>query len=155
MKRLLRCGGLILALMVATLVIVGVFLRKSSSPFSDFPSALKQEVESAMQLEFPPSSRLLNFDRQCGLDMLIRVKVAMDRKELQSFLLDSPFTYEELDAKRRYCNNHERDYRWWRPGSSQGFISGQKTLRNTECLNILVDLDGEEVVVVYLEWFET
>lgn len=126
------------------------------------PLAISAE---AMNLTFPPSTRALGyyhvkdpanrrFEIIPGPDDAIWLKIEMDRKDVDSFLAVSPFAGEPLAETDRGTTGPS-DQPWWDADRRGRFRSGQATRPQARYLNILIDMDGGERAVIYLEWYTT
>jgi hypothetical protein len=114
-----------------------------------------RECSSKMQIAFPPSTRALNIMRVTGgPDDAIYLKVEIDRNDLDALIRNSPFASAELRSDRRYVLK-ERSLSWWDPEGVNNYKSGQVSLPDAKYLNILLDLDSNERIPIYLQWGET
>jgi hypothetical protein len=114
-----------------------------------------KECGSKMHITFPQSTRAVNIDKITGgPDDGIFLKIEIDRKEMDALIKSSPFASVELRSERRYVLK-EPTLSWWNPESARNYKSGQAQLPDAKYLNILLDLDGNERVTVYLQWGET
>jgi len=108
-----------------------------------------------MHITFPKSTRALNIVKVTGgPDDQILLKIEIDRKDLDSLIKHSPFARLELRSDRRFLLN-ERTLSWWNPDSVRNYRSAEAPLPDAKYLNILIDLDREDRIPVYLQWFET
>ncbi len=114
-----------------------------------------KECSSKMHITFPQSTRALDiFKVSGGPDDGIFLKVEIDRKDLDSLIKHSPFTGVELRSDRRYVLK-EPTLSWWDSDSVRNYRSAQARLPDAEYLNILLDLDRDERITIYLQWGET
>ena len=121
------------------------------------PNAVKQKLKKyghLMDIEFPPSARLINFKEYYGIDYAVCLKIRIDKKDLQNFLTNSPFANEILAEPK---DNPIPDIgfvgpSWWNTKSVKKWKSGQIRLPNLSYLNIFLDLDHTDKIIIYLEW---
>jgi len=114
-----------------------------------------KECSSKMHITFPKSTRALKIFRVTGgLDDGIFLKIEIDRKDLDSLIKHSPFAGLELRSDRRFVLK-EPTLSWWDPDSVRNYRSAQAGLPDAKYLNILLDLDRDEGITVYLQWGET
>jgi len=114
-----------------------------------------KECSSKMGITFPKSTRALNISKVTGgPDDQIFLKIEIDRKDLDSLIKHSPFARLELRSDRRFVLK-ERTLSWWDPDSVRNYRSAEAPLPDAKYLNILVDLDHEHRIPVYLQWVET
>lgn len=121
------------------------------------------ECSRVMGVTFPPSTRPLGFRAVGGwLDDDLMLKVEMSRDELRAFLDASPFAGREL-GRDVIQIDQSPDLSWWnvevlgeyeRKTDQQAFHSDTVELPNVEFLRILVDTRRQDLVIVYLEWFQ-
>jgi hypothetical protein len=114
-----------------------------------------QECADKMHLTFPPSTRLLGFHKVTGgPDDYIFLKIVLPRADLAPLLKKSPFEGIGMRDDWRYMIP-QRGLQWWDVEAPTRFQSQQVTLPGPCGLRILINQDHKEVVIVYLEWFET
>jgi len=82
------------------------------------------------------------------------LKIEIDRKDLDSLIKHSPFAGRELLSDRRFVLK-EPTLSWWDPDSVRNYRSAQAPLPDARYLNILLDLDRDEGITIYLQWGET
>ena len=124
------------------------------------PNAVKQKLKKyshLMDIEFPPSTRLIKFEEYYGIDDAVCLKIGIDKKDLQNFLTNSPFANEILAEPK---DNpipviSSVGPSWWNIKSVKNWKSGQILLLNLSYLNIFLDLDHTDKIIIYLEWFGT
>ena len=127
--------------------------RSSAEP--DVTKEKLQQYEKVMHLTFPGSTRGLNAREVTGgPDDALYLKVEIDKDELDSFLKKSPFADANLRNDQKFVGN-EKGQTWWQPDDVKSYKSGQVSLTQGEVLNILLDLDQDKKVVIYLLWHET
>ena len=108
-----------------------------------------------MHITFPKSTRALKiFKVTGGPDDGIFLKIEIDRKDLDSLIKHSPFASVELRSDRRSVLK-DRTLSWWDPDSVRNYRSAQAGLPDARYLNILLDLDRDEAITIYLQWLET
>jgi hypothetical protein len=114
-----------------------------------------KEFGGIMQIAFPSSSRLLNYHMERGMDTYISLKVEIAREDLGVFLENSPFAGKTLRSKDQnpILDVSSTGPSWWKVKEVKNWQSGRTTLRGSEALRILLDLDKQDSVVIYLEWF--
>jgi len=114
-----------------------------------------KECSSKMHITFPKSTRALKISRITGgPDDGIFLKIEIDRKDLDSLIKHSPFAGRELLSDRRFVLK-EPTLSWWDPDSVRNYRSAQARLPDAKYLNILLDLDRDEDIPIYLQWGET
>ena len=116
------------------------------------------EYSQIMNIEFPSSVRLLNFQEQHGLDMSIYLKINLNKSDLQALLSRSPFANRKLkepkDNPIPFVSLTGPN--WWNISSVKKWKSGQASLPDAQYLNILIDFESiGNKVIIYLEWHET
>lgn len=107
-----------------------------------------------MLVTFSDKTEILGFNHASFLDEIVTVKVRMPISDVDEFIKTSPFKGVQLRDDRRYVHTDE-SLTWMDPEGAVRFKSGQVTIRDTQGLNILIDLDDNEQAIVYLEWFTT
>ncbi|MCK5271517.1 MAG: hypothetical protein KAJ52_03030 [Sedimentisphaerales bacterium] len=152
---------LILIIICLPMVIFIKFMSRENHrrKLSD-PNVVKQKLKKyshLMDIEFPPSTRLINFKEYYGIDDTVYLKIEIDKKKLQNFLTNSPFANEILAEPK---DNPIPDIgfvgpSWWNTKSVKNWKSGQIRLPNLSYLNIFLDLDHTDKIIIYLEWFTT
>jgi hypothetical protein len=114
-----------------------------------------KECSSKMHITFPKSTRALEIYKVTGgPDDGIFLKIEIDRKDLDSLLKLSPFADLELRSDRRFVLK-EPTLSWWDPDTVRNYRSAQAGLPDAKYLNILLDLDRNDGITVYLQWGET
>ena len=114
-----------------------------------------KECSSKMHITFPKSTRALKISRVTGgLDDGISLKIEIDPKDLDSLIKHSPFAGLELRSDRRFVLK-EPTLSWWDPDTVRNYRSAQAGLPDAKYLNILLDLDRDDGITVYLQWGET
>ena len=121
------------------------------------PNAVKQKLKKyghLMDIEFPPSTRLINFKEYHGIDDTVYLKIRIDKKDLQNFLTNSPFANEILVEPKDNPISVISPIgpSWWNTKSVKNWKSGQIILPNFSYLNIFLDLDHTDKIIIYLEW---
>lgn len=107
-----------------------------------------------MHLTFPESTRPLNAAYENGgFDDAVFLKVEMDKQDLATFVKNSPFANAYLRSDQSPIHD-QKDLTWWNPDAAKTYKSSQVILPSNDALNILVDLDDDKKVVVYLLWYE-
>lgn len=122
------------------------------------------ECSRVMRVTFPPSTRPLGLRAVTGwLDDDLMLKVELGRDELQAFLDASPFAGRELGRTEVHLFT-DAELSWWNiddlaeyegKAGQEAFLSDKVWLPNAESLRILVDTRRQDLVIVYLEWFQT
>ncbi|MHC4155123.1 MAG: hypothetical protein ACYST6_09415 [Planctomycetota bacterium] len=114
-----------------------------------------QSGEPGPAIAFPSSSRLLGYHMERGLDTYRCVKVEITREDLEIFLENSPFAGKTLRTKNQnpIQGVSPTGPSWWKVKAVKNWQSGRATLSGSETLRILLDLDKQDSVVIYLEWF--
>jgi len=116
-----------------------------------------------MGVAFPEGTRLLGYyhmeadDRKPGPSSLsdaLWLKIEMDAAELEPFLAHSPLAKTTLRTDTRAVFNDQK-FSWWDPESPKWFRSGKVEIPVGRYLYVLVDLDRQDKVTVYLAWQET
>ena len=114
-----------------------------------------KECSSKMHITFPKSTRALKISKVTGgPDDGIFLKIEIDRKDLDSLIKHSPFAGLELLSDRRFVLK-EPTLSWWDPDSVRNYRSAEARLPDAEYLFILLDLDRDEAITIYLQWGET
>ena len=114
-----------------------------------------KECSSKMHIAFPKSTRALKISKVTGgPDDGIFLKIEIDRKDLEPLIKHSPFAGLELLSDRRFVLK-EPTLSWWDPDSVRNYRSAQARLPDARYLNILLDLDRDDGITVYLQWGET
>lgn len=107
-----------------------------------------------MEIKFPPSTRGINFADGGFLDYAARLKIEIDRNDLESFIANSPFADEKLSTDYIYTNPLGK--KWWDASErAKNFRSGFIRLPRddyTERLDVLIDLDRPRKPIIYLEF---
>jgi hypothetical protein len=106
-----------------------------------------------MRITFPASTRPIAIQESHGMDDAIRLKVEIDRGDLDGFINGCPIPRSALRSDRKLVHPDGRQWREIRKINK--FLSGEAWLPNGEALHILIGLDAPDVVVVYLDWIET
>jgi len=113
-----------------------------------------KECSSKMHITFPKSTRALKISKVTGgPDDGIFLKIEIDRKDLDSLIKHSPFAGLKLRSDRRSVLNESLS--WWDPDSVRNYRSAEARLPDAEYLFILLDLDRDEAITIYLQWGET
>ncbi len=113
-----------------------------------------KECSSKMHITFPKSTRALKIYKVTGgPDDGIFLKIEIDRKDLDSLIKHSPFAGLKLRSDRRSVLNESLS--WWDPDSVRNYRSAEARLSDAEYLFILLDLDRDEAITIYLQWGET
>jgi hypothetical protein len=96
----------------------------------------------------------VNFAEEGGQDYTLYLRVEIERKELDSFLNNSPFAGKTLRTDRRYTSAREEE--WWLPSEKcKRFESCFVVLKRDgygEPVDLLIDLDNPEKATLYLEY---
>ena len=130
-------------------------VRQQDKATGEISEQKLKECGDKMHTEFPSGTRSLNLYEVTGwLDDLIRLKVEIDKKDLDAFIKGSPFSEMELDGHNKYVEN-ETSLPWWKPGYAKQFKSAEAALPDAKYLKILIDLDDETKAIIYLMWMET
>jgi len=165
-KRLVLLGALVAAgaaLYVGPQCWIGGPFRIQRTVTEDVSTEQLAHCSQIMNLTFPPSARPLGLCATYGMDDVLQLKVEMSRNELQQFIEASPFAGAELGRNQIQVYG-DSDLRWWNvdeldpyegKDGQEAFLSEQTSLPNAEVLNILIDVRRDDIVIVYLEWFET
>ena len=89
------------------------------------------------------------------MDWHVQVKIDIDREHLEDFLNQTPFKGKELSSSKNYTGL-TGSYRWWTAHKAKNFLSGEYfDIEQGEAYKILIDLDDDKKVVIYIKWFET
>jgi hypothetical protein len=113
-----------------------------------------KECSSKMHITFPKSTRALKISKVTGgPDDGIFLKIEIDRTDLDSLIKHSPFADLKLRSDRRSVLNESLS--WWDPDSVRNYRSAEARLPDAEYLFILLDLDRDEAITIYLQWGET
>ena len=94
------------------------------------------------------------FHQKSMLDTVIYLKAEIARDDLEMFLKNSPFVRAELSGVEKSISP-EAELPWWQVEKVESYLSGTVALPNAYWLSILVDLDSQDVCIVYLEWCDT
>jgi hypothetical protein len=149
---LLACG-------VAIAVLPGC----GSAPSTEDALAVSAKV---MRLTYPPNTRVLGyfhakdpanrrFEMIPAPDDMIRLKIEMDRKDVEAFLATSPFAGKAFTPTKRGMMGTLPGQSWWDADRPGNFQSGTAEPAPARHLSILIDMDGGEKAVIYLTWFTT
>jgi hypothetical protein len=142
---------------------IGKFLLLRSTYDAEFRNMSSTEIlnKSAkiFGLTFPCNTRLLSSHSMNFQGLFIRIKVEIDKKDLDGFLKSSPFSNGELNErnKRIYCDLEDRIFKPWQEVSlmAKKFKSGEVEIRKkdeVDILRILIDLDKPNNAIIYLEF---
>jgi len=150
------CHLLILCLLFLT---IDVSCKKAVPPTTDINKERQKLVElgQIMHISFPSSARLLNYKHQRGMDDVILLKIEIPRDDIKKLIEGSLFSNKVLRCPEDNPIPHISitGPQWWKVKSVKKWESGQVKLPDTKYLNILLDLDRQDKIIVYLEWFET
>lgn len=125
------------------------------SEFTEVTPAQLRDCAEKMQITFPSGTRSVGMCKQEGWqDDTIWLKVQIPKKDLLALLESSPFAKEMLSNERRYITSPGK-IAWWKAEAVTNFKSGQANLPEAKYVNILIDLDDEEIIAIYLMWQET
>ncbi len=125
----------------------------SAAPDEATAQAALKECSRLMKVTFPDSVQVLGFQRLRGLDDCVCLKVQFESAALEQFLAQSPFAQSGLEDGRRFAPLANR-IPWWDTAHLTEYTSGQTRLSQGEVLNIVVSLESESEVVIYLQWHE-
>ena len=114
-----------------------------------------QECAEKMKMTFPAETKYLGYHKNVGMDDMIYLKCSMGRDRLPAFISNTPFRGMQLSKERRHIGNSAARVPWWTPDKARRFESGEAWLDNVGFVQILVDMDAQDDVVVYLFWSET
>ena len=111
-----------------------------------------------MELELPPSARPVAWTHDSWLDYGIYLKVEIASSDLQALIQNSPFAAITLNSKEHNFYDAVGGSWWDDGGRAQRFLFGETGLPQGQQyqdrqLQILVDMDREDVYVVYLALF--
>lgn len=113
-----------------------------------------QQYEKLMHLTFPESTRALNSAYESGApDDAVYLKVEMEKRDVETFLKNSPFANAYLRSDQNPIPNR-RDLPWWNPDGAKTYKGGNVILPSNGALHMLIDFDDEMKAVVYLTWGE-
>lgn len=117
-----------------------------------------RDLEKLMELKLPPSARPVAWNRDSWLDYYIFLKVEIGPSDLQALIQNSPFANMVLSSKEHNFYDGVGGGWWDDGGQAQRFLFGDTLLPQGQQyqdrqLQILVDMDREDVYVVYLALF--
>lgn len=138
----------------------------TNSPLIDFEDrsfakgdekTLLAKCGQIMNVKFPDSARLVGVKRWKAIDALIILKVEIAADHLDQLLTSSPFSKQSVTEKHRFVHSVQNPrIPWWNPDSPQKFKSGKvDDFKKGETLAILIDLDRNDRLTVYLKWGTT
>jgi hypothetical protein len=143
-----------LILLLGIVLQMGCFSHSTQSTVVITEEQLRA-CEKKMHVSFPASSQPLGIQEVTGwLDDQLYLKLQIPRQDLESFLRSSPFAGKELRSDRSEMFD-DKNLSWWKPESVKNFKPAQAALPDAKYLNILVDLDSNDRIIIYLAWFET
>jgi hypothetical protein len=122
------------------------------------PNTARQKLDEftkITKIQFTPTTRLLNYKSVQWLDRHTRLKIEMSREDLQGFINSHPLAEIKLlsEKEKPYIGMTESGPDWWEVKSVKKWKAGRTELSPNACLIILVDLDHQSKVIIYLEYF--
>lgn len=124
-------------------------------------AAQLKDAEKLMQLKLPPSARAVAWTHGSAVgDYGIHLKVEIAPTDLQALVQDSPFANMVLSSKEHNFYDGVGGS-WWDDGATaQQFLFSETDLPKgrqypDRHLQIMVDMDREDIYVVYLALFGT
>lgn len=153
--RLLIVGAVTVSLLL-------LFARFACSDGAPSPpnAAQLRDVERLMEVKLSPSARPVAWTYDSWLDYGIFLKVEIDAADLQSLVQQSPFASMTLGSNEHNFYDGLGES-WWDIGAkAQRFLFGEILLPVGQQypdrrLQMLVDMDNEQVYVVYLALHST
>ena len=126
---------------------------KEAAPTTPNAAQLK-DIEELMRVKLPPSARTIAWSHGSAVgDWGILLKLEILPSDMSTLVADSPFTQGSLTSTDALFYISGR-YRWWDEGKeAQKYVFGEVALPEGRELEMLVDMDRQDVYVVYLALF--
>jgi len=122
-------------------------------------AAQQHSASASMGISLPPETQCLLYHRRSeALSLLpcpddaVHLKIELPAATAAHFLAQAPFSTASWGG--RWIKDMP-GWPQWMPSRAKSVRSTQIQLPNARVLNVLVDEDREDVMVVFLEWFET
>ena len=142
--------AVLLAVLALSIVGIGVGCRggrkdqdRSVTRETESASASLDDLGREVGLKFPPSARLIGFNRENGMDDYLQFKVEIDAADFPKFQASSPVPEAVMEPGEGGLLGPDQGF--WDPSRAKDLRTGQKSLPNARALNIGVAENGAKV----------
>jgi len=146
---------LILVCVVIGCLVIAFVVRALGGRNQPVPNAAQlKALEDLMLLRLPSGARTVAWSHESAVgDCGILLKLEILPSDLGTLIADSPFAQSSLSSRNAlfYITGC---YAWWdEGGKAERFLFGEETLPDDRVLQLMVDMDRQELYVVYLALF--
>jgi len=106
-------------------------------------AATLDDLGQEVGLKFPPSARLIGFNRENGMDDYLQFKVEINAADFPEFQASSPVPEAVMEPGEGGLLGPDQGF--WDPNRAKNLRTGQKSLPNARALNIGVAENGAKV----------